>query len=384
MRNSKRIVACILALGLLLSVGCSSTAPAVTTTQAPATTAAQGAVTTQAPATTEAAAPQHDPVEIEIYTSAAGSFTYVLGIAWAELINTNSSWVKATAIESQGPSVNELMMYSDASKRPNTVYTATAYNAYHGYGDFSDKQNTRSKLMFSFGLSANVLLTTDKTINTLQDMVDKNKLMLLRTPRTMTFNPYWEALFNGSVNGQMNYEYMDFTSSVEAMMANRAGAFIGAMQPLSGDMTSYAGNPATEELFSRASYFKFLDFPLEMDKVLQNEVGGPFESFPGSIVPVPAQSLHATQTEPVNVCMVPSYFFADEDMDPEIVYEITRIFGENASSLGDYHPQAAAITPDVMAIYTFPREYHPGAMRYLDEKGISPVHVNDFMAAVTK
>ena len=360
-------------------------APAVTTAApaAPAaTTAAPAAAATTVAATTATEAVKHDPIHINIYTFSNGTFAYVMGMAWAELINENSDWITATAIEGQSSGTNELMMYDNPNMRANTIYYGVGNMAWKGFGDFVDKQNTRSKMVTCIGLIGNALVTMDPEIETLQDFVDKKKVMLQTAPRTQQQNGYNDALYKGATTGEMVYEYLDANGRTEAILSGRASGAVGVSYAMKPDLSEWVGNPATQEMFARANYIKFINFPREVDQVLQNDPNSVYYQHSMSVETVPAFAFHPQQTEPLNIEVTGAFFMADEDMNPDLVYEVLSIFGENHAALADFHPQASALSHEIMGLHTFPSEFHPGAMRYLNEKGVTPQHCRDYMLGI--
>lgn len=54
---------------------------------------------------------------LEIYTFQNGTSTYVQGVALADLINQNSTWLHASAMESPGPNETARLLLSDPESR---------------------------------------------------------------------------------------------------------------------------------------------------------------------------------------------------------------------------------------------------------------------------
>ena len=92
---------------------------------------------------------------------------------------------------------------------------------------------------------------------------------------------------------------------------------------------------------------------------------------------VPAGALDPkTQPEGLWAFGDPSYFMADEKMDPEVVYEVTRIIWEtSAEEWAHWHPMGAHMTERFKPAMPSLKHYkaHPGAKKFYDEKGIKLV-----------
>jgi hypothetical protein len=56
-------------------------------------------------------------------------------------------------------------------------------------------------------------------------------------------------------------------------------------------------------------------------------------------------------------------------MDDELAYDVTRALFDRKAELAAIHPEARHLSPDV-AIIGSPAEFHPGAIRYYQERGV--------------
>jgi TRAP-type uncharacterized transport system substrate-binding protein len=99
----------------------------------------------------------------------------------------------------------------------------------------------------------------------------------------------------------------------------------------------------------------------------------------------PAGSLGKTQTEDLVIMTPPVDWAAGEQVSDEIVYEVTRVMYEAAEKgeFGQYHVIGKGMTPDFVVSSFWPTEedcrknYHPGALKYFDERGIKLKSVSD-------
>jgi TRAP-type uncharacterized transport system substrate-binding protein len=291
------------------------------------------------------------------------------------MINKYSDWLKATAVESPGNNQNGLMMMNQPEKRANTIYFTIPYYAQRGLYQFEGMQNTRSKEICNLSLAVQGFVTADSKYKTLQDLVDQTMLVLPNNPTTN----YYEAVMK-QVESTLKFEGMDGAQAMEMVLNGRAAAYQFAGFPLSADFKTWMGNPTGVEFLTRAKDVSFVSVPRDLANELKSEKGGNFEDFYMSTVTIPAGGIgDPRQTEPWTCFVNGTPFCADEDMDPDVVYEALRILGEHYTELLSYNPQAAVVTPETLSMTMSGMEMHPGAMKYWNEIGITPKLLDDFL-----
>ena len=310
-----------------------------------------------------------DPKEgytIDIYTYQAGTSTYVFGLALADLINENSTWLKAEAVESPGPMANVLAMAQDPSKRTKMIAYCTPYDAYKGNEPFNEVYDGL-KQIFCTGIVMDGLVTNNPNIKKTEDL--SGKVICLRGPRSAEIDFYTEVL-NESGLKNVRYEYPEFSAGVDALIEKRVDAFCVSAFVETPEGNKWVPNPATEELLAREKNLYYLNFDAATDKRLRTEKGGRFEDFHASVITIPAYAFAESQSEPWDVIVQLTSFMADESMPDEVVYEITRIAVENSDKFVSYHPRFVFVTPETLATCSFPDEFHEGAAKYFNEQGI--------------
>ncbi|GHV35398.1 hypothetical protein FACS1894187_08020 [Synergistales bacterium] len=323
------------------------------------------------------AAAKHEPFEVEIYSYQMGNFTYLAGMAWADLINKHSDWLKAVCVESISSVGNELMIRDNPDMRGHTVYYGVGDAAYRGVDQFKGNPYKRSKHVLNVSLNLNGLFTCDPKIKTVEDLAG--------TPFAQfsngAMNKFVEALL-GYINPPIRFEQMDATQRLEATIAKRTSATYFSASALTADLKIWSPNPACTEVLARADYIGFINVPHDRMQKMRTEAGGPFEGYylaPGT---VPAGGLGERQPEDWDVFFNNASFLADEDMDPEVITEMLRIFVEHADELVDIHPQFAMMTNDIMAMYADPVEMHPAAQAYWESVGFTPRTIAEYLEAV--
>jgi len=83
---------------------------------------------------------------------------------------------------------------------------------------------------------------------------------------------------------------------------------------------------------------------------------------------MPKGSYPGQQTE-IAVVAVDNALVVDAAMDAQLAYEVTRTLFDRKADLVAIHPEARHLSPEV-AIAGSPAEFHPGAIRYYQERGV--------------
>lgn len=102
---------------------------------------------------------------------------------------------------------------------------------------------------------------------------------------------------------------------------------------------------------------------VEVPKAVIDKAGPPFVS-----TPIPANT-YGGQTTDVNTAAVVNYLVTHEGVKEELVYQMTKNIFENLSDLAASHAAGKAIKLE-NALDGMPVPLHPGAARYLKEKGL--------------
>ncbi|GHV35401.1 hypothetical protein FACS1894187_08030 [Synergistales bacterium] len=324
-----------------------------------------------------AADTKHEPVEVEIYAYQMGSTPYLAGMAWADLINKHSDWLKAVCVESISSVGNELMIRDNPDMRGHTVYYGVGDAAYRGVNQFAGNPYKRSKHVLNVSLGLNGMITCNPEVKTVEDMAGK----IFAQYSNGAINKFVIALLS-YVTPVIRFEDMDANQRFESTLAKRSAATFFGGSALTPDLKQWSPDPNCSEVMARAEYIGFINIPHDRMKALRSEVGGPFEGFyqvPGTI---PAGGMGSRQTEDWNVFFNNSAFLADQDMDPEVIREMLRIFAEHADELADLHPIFNMLTNDIMSMYAEPVEMHPAAQAYWESIGVTPKTIVQFVESV--
>ena len=166
--------------------------------------------------------PNHEKYEIEIYTNAQGGATYVLGVAFADLINKYSTWLTATAMESPGPDQTASMLLTDEEYQKHVMGYMIGIDAILGEPPFSGP-NYDLRAMIGYGLVSNTFLTLDENIKTLQDL--EGKIVALRTKPNVPAVDIPTKMFE-ILDIHPNFEYLSFGDSATALADGKVDAIL--------------------------------------------------------------------------------------------------------------------------------------------------------------
>lgn len=306
--------------------------------------------------------PPPKPYNIQIMTFRVGSSTYVMGVALADLINKNSTWLRATAVETPGVETNAKILALEPEKRKNTlVWTSqtTVWMLENLEIQGVKFRYDTLKPVSLFGLSGNSFVTLDPKLRTVKDL--KGKRVAL-APKGIWGMSTFHAIMFEKMGIKANFKYMGLEAAVSALEDGLVDAAVaGVIMEKPG---KFSPTPALQGLVATKSpYFVSYDAA---------EAGEIFKKWGAPMVTsvIPPKQMGPTQTEPWVVAGLGLLWGADVQMPPEVVYEICRVIYENVGKFAEYHVTGAAVTKETMAFVetTDRSKVHPGAMKFYDEK----------------
>ena len=302
--------------------------------------------------------------EIEIYGGKAGMSSYVAAITLADLINEQSTSLKATAIESPTITTNLKLLVEEPERRPDTLIVSMpdlSEVARVGGEPFSEEYDGL-RFIATLGYSATGFVTLDPDIKTVDDFANKTVSIGDKSSATRV-DMLTTIMESAGVLDDVTLEYLDMTSGANALRDGLIDATIGALTMVKPG--NYTASPYFSELMSiRTVYFVSMD---SEDITYMNEVLGPMQVEHV----IPAGSISASQTEPWTGLGKVYGWAADTEMPDDVVYEICRIIYENADKFQEYSSALAFVSKDTMANWGLDESYiHPGALEFYEEVGL--------------
>ena len=303
--------------------------------------------------------------EIEIYGGKAGQSAYLAAIALADIINENSTWLRATGIESANITSNFQLLVNEPERRANTLIVSMP--EFHIFASEGREPFTTQYdgLRFTAVTSCVVMgfITLDPNIKTVADF--EGKRVSIGAKSMVTLVEEFQMIFESAgVLDEVDLEYLGFSEGVDALRDELIDA-TPAIVNLTSPPDQYTPSPfMTEIMATRTVYFISFD---SKDVTHMLGIIGPVQT--ESIVP--AGSLGETQTEPWITLGTASGFAADKEVPDDVVYEICRIIYENADKFQEYGQSLGFISQETMADWGLPeKDIHPGALQFYKDKGM--------------
>ena len=303
--------------------------------------------------------------EIEIYGGKAGMSAYVAAIALAELINENSTWLKAIAIETPNLTASFNMLMNEPDRRADTLIISV--HQFHllaskGEEPFTEKYDGL-RFISTTGYTTMGFITLDPDIKTVDDL--KGKRVSIGDKSSVTRVAAFHAILGSAgILDEVELEYLGSGDGVNALRDGLIDATL-VVVILMNPPDEYAPMPYMSEIMATKSvYFVSMD---SEDISYMIDLLGPMQLEHV----IPAGSLGETQTEPWVTTGAPYGWAADKEMPDDVVYEICRIIYENSDQFADYSPALACISQETMVCWGLPEaDMHPGALKFFEDYGV--------------
>ena len=314
---------------------------------------------------------QEKPItKINIAGGRVGDPWYILSEALANFLNKKSNWLRATVVATPGlTGVFELVYKNPKSYMGPVDPTNFVHMQRDPYGK---AHNYYNKMRFiSVGASMTWLwVTYDKNIKTPQDFIGK-KVNVGRKAAARTFD---------EIAVLQAWGILDKVKLIE-------GGYGGAARNLKdglADIACIIFDHIYPTTFSKGAFITELEtkgpiYYIGMDPVMIDKIR---EEGPGGIIAakVPPKSLDPeTQPNELWAGGFPTFFGADERMDPDIVYELTRVIYESAGEFAKWHPQGQHMTKEFIPAVLNVKYIHPGAKKYYDQNNIKIRNLSDML-----
>ncbi len=303
-----------------------------------------------------------DVNEVDLLASKMGGLAYIATFGLADIINKNHPWLRANAFETTGTTENLKSLALEPERRSKTIIfslVASSHQARIGDPPY-EKPYTTSRAIALFNASLLFLATLDPNLKTPNDLIGKKVGVF---PKGSASNEQWLPIFEqgyGIDLEDIDWVYTPMGPGFDAFADGR----VDATWLVVGPPPKYApAGPLSKALATKDVYF--IGFSPEAMKLAEEASGYPV---PGDWVP--AGSINAEQPKLYAHLQYLSWW-ADLELDDDIVYEVTKTIYENVEKFGDYHAATKAMTKDNLAAIAVSEElFHPGAVRFYKEKGV--------------
>lgn len=290
---------------------------------------------------------------ISIATGGPAGTYFPLGAALAKIYNDNMEGVTANA-QSTGASVENIGLISKGEAEIAFVQNDITYYAFTGTESFEGQgklENIRGMAMI-YPEVVQVIATEDSGIKSIEDL--KGKRVAIGAPGSGVEANARQVL---GVHG-MTYDdlgkadYLSFNEAADQLKNKQIdAAFVTAGIPTS----------AITEVSQTSSV---TIVPIASEKVAELNVEYPFYTE----VVIPANTYNG-QTTDVTTAAVMAMLVVPEELDDDLVYELTKLLFEEKQTIIDTHSRGNDINLET-ALKGMPIDLHEGAKRYYDEKGV--------------
>lgn len=339
-------------LVLLLVLSMAGFALAGCATQAVEATETTAEETTEAPVE-EAPAEEVTPEDqfVTILTGGSSGPYFALGGAVSNLLNEKLTYVNAS-VESTGASaVNSTKIAMGDAEIAFAMNNVVSF-AYEGIESFSEKgkmDNIRG-IAALYPNHCQVITLEGTGINGIEDLVGKK--VGVGAPGSGTEVDARNILgIYGITYDDIDEDFLSYAEAVEQLKNGTVDAAF---------LTSGLPNATIMDL---ATTHDVVIVPITQDKVEELALKIPY--YKSEIVPA---GTYGNETD-VETAAVVSMLITREDLDEQVVYDITKVIFENLQTLRDTHSVANKI--DVSKYYEgMPVPLHAGAERYFEEIGV--------------
>ncbi len=290
-----------------------------------------------------------------IATGGTGGTYYPLGGMLAQLISNKATVdgkkVSATA-EAAGASVGNAKLLGNKEIESAFVAADILDAAYTGSSQFAGAplKNLRA-LGALYPETVQLITRADFNINSVRDL--KGKSISSGAPGSGQYQLLTDLLkVHGMSRADIKEDLSSFTQAVDKIKdGNLHATLITAGVPTSS-VTDFAQSHALKVV------------PLSGPEIAELQRQQPYYAK----VPLPANT-YKGQTAAVDTLAVMAVWATHDAVSESMAYEVTKALYENTAILGQVHAQGKNISlANAMAVGTTPM--HPGALRYLKEKGI--------------
>ena len=318
-----------------------------------------------------------EKVDLLIAAGRVGDPWYVMSEAIAYHVNTDSDRVRATASATAGMgAARQLLMDNPhgyiGMLGGGIVVQMPLQEEFKNYGGI--------KWIASAVPITWAWVTYDPEIKTIQDFAGKN----IGVPRNLSsWGDIDETIRRSGVYDQVNIHRMGIGGAAQALRDGQLDAtytLVDHIWPGTFAKGRFITSMETKDPIH------YVSIPPE----ILIEMGGAPEA--GQLLPafaeLPARVFPGafdtkTQPEAVVVATNPAFLGADEKMDEDIVYEITRIVYEHADDFAQWHFMGSNMNKTFLPTYAYIEDVeavmHPGALKYYKDNGIEVRNLADLL-----
>lgn len=290
-----------------------------------------------------------EPVSLSIATGTSGGTFYVYGGGVASVVSTAIPNVEVTVEATQGASANiELLRNNSADII--ICEAGMVYDAMNGTGDFEGMEKFEGvRAIAACYANKWTALTLDQSLTDTTELDGKN----------IGVSTYLSGADLGSrkIYGLLGMDNVTYTNTAYA--DGFTELYEGRLDACSM-LTGHPSSPVLE-LETKADINFLRLTPEQIDLILENV---PYYS--RDVIPAGTYKAMTEDYDTVSSWVV---LFVREDMDEDLVYQITKAIMENNETMVATHATAKSTIPE--NIVNQPMILHKGAVKYYEEVGVT-------------
>jgi len=292
--------------------------------------------------------------QISIATGGTGGVYYPLGGGLGNIITLELKGITATA-EVTGGSVDNLKLVGSGRSDIGFSMVDAAWDAINGQGKFPSKLPLKA-IAVIYPNHMHVVTIEGTGIQKIEDL--KGKRVSTGSPGSATEIFAFRVLEAAGINPDKDItkERLGVAESVNAIKDQKIDAFFWVGGLPTAAVTDLAATPNTK--------IKFIDIAHLTPKL--NEKYGPLYAE----ATIPKETYSGMEKDAENIT-VWNILAVNENMSEDMAYNITKIVFEKRDELAKVHKEALNIKLELQSQKRSGIPFHPGALKYFNEKGIS-------------
>jgi uncharacterized protein len=290
---------------------------------------------------------------ISIATGGTGGVYYPYGGGLAKVLNEGLPGIRASA-EVTSASVDNLKLIRDGKADVAFALADTVADAVNGRGAFASGSVPAVSLAVLYSNYTHLVTLASSGINSLADL--RGKTVSTGSPGSGTEVIAFRVLRAAGLNPDSDVarQGLGASESADGLKDGKIAAFFW-----SGGLPT----AAVQDLSHTPGISIRLIASGDLVPKLQAEYGDLY-----SLLLMPAGA-YPGMTTAVPVVGVANALVVNRAMPEQLAYDITRILFERQPDLARIHPEARNLSLQT-AVRGSPAEFHPGALRYYQEKGV--------------
>ena len=290
---------------------------------------------------------------IAIATGGTGGVYYPLGGGMANVLTKYVPGAAATA-RVTGGSVDNLKLIGSKQSEVAMVMVDAAVDALKGEDKFKGNPVDVRTLMVLYPNRMHVVTIEGRGIEKMSDL--KGKRVSTGSPGSATEVMAFRVIEGAGLDKDkdMRRERLGVAESTNAIKDGKIDAYFWVGGLPTAAVTDLAASPGIK--------IKLIDHTEVVDK-MNAKYGNLYTS--GVIPP----KTYPGQDKPNAISVVQNILVANASMSDQTAYDIVKTFIEKQPELVAVHGEAASITLANQSLKNSPIPWHPGAVKYLKEKG---------------